>query len=41
MAGKTNGIDDLNPEIVEKFKVFLLEEYRKELYKAAEEEKLG
>ena len=35
---KEDNSDDVKPEVVEKFRVFLTEDYNKELYKAAEEE---
>ncbi len=38
MAKKDSGAEDVKPEAVEKFRVFLTDEYNKELYKAAEEE---
>jgi len=38
MARKEGNIDDVKPATVEKFRLFLTDEYNKELYKAAEEE---
>lgn len=39
MARDYAGAEDVKPEVIEKFRLFLTDVYKKELYKAAEEEK--